>query len=316
MDARTLASSHAQGLRFLCETSKAGVNSRITIALTAATYTPEAIPATLVELNVKSLVEGIPSAASTQSATLLELLSYATSGEMFISGLGTNVLAYMAPEVPTMPSLAANAYRMIDGSMCYCLPARSCPAPAAIYSSRGSEARDVLSIDANNTLIKGMRADCYPYDGLIASTLECYYDLSCIQLLVSNISSFKPLNTTLPSKYAISDTIGQLIGPSMAEDFSYTYSAEEHYAQCAPRTCVYSYVHGISILTVITTIIGLIGGLNTALIFSVPLLVHTLFTVKKMLFSSAQVDESMVVAPVQKPGKNLLFGVLLQATGK
>jgi hypothetical protein len=185
--------------------------------------------------------------------------------ELFISGLGTNVVAYMNPEVQTMTSLAINAYRMVDGSMCYCIPTRTCSAPTAIYASRASQIRDVFSININNTLVKGMRTDCYPYDALIASTLECYYDLSCLQLLVANVSSFKPLNATLHSKYALNDTVAKLIGLSMAEKFVTGYSAEKYYAQCAPRVCVYSYTNQNTLLTVLTTMIVLIGGVNTAL---------------------------------------------------
>ncbi|CAF4546740.1 unnamed protein product, partial [Rotaria sp. Silwood2] len=120
------------------------------------------------------------------------------SGELLISGLGTNAVASIPPNVTNMVSIATNVYQMMDGSLCECLPARTCSVPAAIYWDPVEQTRNVYSIKGNRTLVKGMRTDCYVSDGLLASTLECYYDSSCLELLVSDATAFTPLNATIP----------------------------------------------------------------------------------------------------------------------
>ncbi|CAF3031384.1 unnamed protein product, partial [Rotaria sp. Silwood2] len=120
------------------------------------------------------------------------------SGELFISGLGTNAVATIPPNVTDMVSIATNVYQMMDGSLCYSLPATTCSVPAAIYWNPVQQMRNVYSVKGNRTLVKGMRTDCYASDGLAVSTLECYYDSSCLELLVLDATAFTPLNATIP----------------------------------------------------------------------------------------------------------------------
>ena len=57
--------------------------------------------------------------------------------------------------------------------------------PAALYSSPVQPTLTINRLQMNSTRVNGMQTACYPVDGLLASTLECFFNSSCIQLLVS-----------------------------------------------------------------------------------------------------------------------------------
>ena len=307
MDARTVMSSYGQGLQFLCEASRIIVNTEIDNILSTFMVSSDALTTSALQDAIdRYSVKDTGKLASQRLISVSNLFNDAVSADMAISAFGTNAGIYIPSGISTTPSRTVNEYRMLDGSLCYCLPTIRCVSPAAIYSSIPSETRNVLSIDANSTFIKGMTTDCYPYGGLLASTLECYYNSSCLQLLVSNISAFKPLNLTASSKFTLTSTVYDLVNVAMTEEFSYTYSAEVYYAQCAPRFCVYSYMHRSILLSIITTIIGVVGGLSTGLRFIVPPLFGLLRKCWRRCCSSSTA-KSAVITPVTTSSKTVSY---------
>ncbi|CAF1238074.1 unnamed protein product [Adineta ricciae] len=114
------------------------------------------------------------------------------------------------------------------------------------------------------------------HSGLLASTLECYYNASCLQLFVPNSFIFQPSKTTLPSRFTPQGTIANVANQSLTEILSYNFSHAEYYMQCAPRVCVCSYEYRSSALTIVTTIIGVLSGLNRALHLFIPIFVKQL----------------------------------------
>ena len=309
MDARAIISSHAQGLRSLCEINRATVIALTDSFLGGFLFSTGVSQTSSLDLITKSLIKSVVSSASTTISNAVSLFGYVVSSEMSISALGTNVNAYMSDGGSNTPSFAINAYRMADGSICRCLPLITCLAPAAIYPDRASQVVDVFTIDDNNTMTNGIKTGCYPYDSLVASTLECYYNSSCLQLFLTNLSSFKPLNSNLTSKYALDSTVLDLVRLGMTEELLFNYSTETYYTQCAPHTCTYSYTHRNTLLTTITTIIGVVGGLNTGLHFIVPILVQLLLKLQKKLACS-RTTGSAVVSSVTASGKVIIGGNL------
>lgn len=43
-------------------------------------------------------------------------------------------------------------------------------------------------------MIPGLKGSCYPFESLLQSTLECFYNLTCLTTFVSNNKSIRPLN--------------------------------------------------------------------------------------------------------------------------
>ena len=100
---------------------------------------------------------------------------------------------------------------------CYCLATVVCETPGAFYSTTPVRQYGKFYINPNATLAKRMFTACYPYDGLLASTLECFYDSSCFELFVSNVSNFTPLEATLESQYLRNTNISDIINKAIVE---------------------------------------------------------------------------------------------------
>ena len=120
----------------------------------------------------------------------------------------------------------------------------------------------------------GLVVGCLPIHGLRLSTLECFYSPTCLKKLAiftksSSIPS--PLNTSIPNRFTpiSSTTIGTLIDELFIESWQNTSNYSSYYSTCAPSNCRYTYVKRNGIVYMLTTILGLYGGLAEGLSFAI-----------------------------------------------
>ncbi|CAF3918063.1 unnamed protein product [Adineta steineri] len=127
-----------------------------------------------------------------------------------------------------------------------------------------------LYIDANykTTTLPGVVASCLPVDGIRLSTLECFFDSNCILNLTSIASTrtttiwiAKPLNASTPSNYSSNTLIGSLADSLFVEDWGIKSNYSSYFDSCAPHSCSYKYIDHNTIFYIITTMLGLYGGL-------------------------------------------------------
>ena len=110
--------------------------------------------------------------------------------------------------------------------------------------------------------------------GLRLSTLECFYNSTCLNRLAVFVNSSYvpfPLNTSITTRFTplVSTTIGGLIDELFIETWHNSSNYSEYYSICAPSTCRYSYVQRNSVVYMLTTFLGLYGGLTVGLKFVV-----------------------------------------------
>ncbi|CAF4249520.1 unnamed protein product, partial [Adineta steineri] len=133
-----------------------------------------------------------------------------------------------------------------------------------------------INANSNTIVLPGVVASCLPIDGIRLSTLECFFNSNCI-LNLTNITSTrsttiwipKPLNALTPSIYPSNTLIGSLVDSLFVEDWGIKSNYSSYYASCAPYSCSYKYTDHNTILYIITTILGLYGGLVVTLRFIV-----------------------------------------------
>lgn len=65
-------------------------------------------------------------------------------------------------------------------------------------------------------------------------------------------------------------SIDTLAGELMVDDWLKNIDYDAYFAQCRPLVCSYSYTERFNILYIITTMMGLFGGLTTTLRFIAP----------------------------------------------
>lgn len=129
--------------------------------------------------------------------------------------------------------------------------------------------------DTNNELvyIPGLIADCLIVDSTLQSTLECYYNETCISLLHESLSiNIRSLSIINNKYFKVDSTVQNLFDKIMLDELVDDIQYDKYYSECNPSYCTYSYSRRFDILFVITTVIGLCGTFTVILRLLAPFL--------------------------------------------
>ncbi|CAF1423892.1 unnamed protein product [Adineta steineri] len=178
---------------------------------------------------------------------------------------------------------------------CICIENPNCQSSAAIYDR------------TSFTLISGMKEACFVFDALLLSTLECFYSNSfCYRVLVAEVigSILTRMNTvpwyairpliydSVTSSYPPNSSIETILQNLMIEEWNSSYSYEAYYQSCLPTYCIYSEeTNKRTLLTIILSLISLIGGLTLVLSIIVP---HLVRFIPKRCRSNRQQEQQQV----------------------
>ncbi|CAF1243990.1 unnamed protein product [Rotaria sordida] len=125
---------------------------------------------------------------------------------------------------------------------------------------------------------------------LIQSTLECFYNRTCLDQIQSYIDynqfslNVTPLNISKLSRYSPKTSIEEMLKDLFIEEWNSLTDYDQYYKQCQPSYCQYQYVEQYSVSS-ITKLTGLVSGLNLGFRLITPVLV------KIFLFTS-EIDDA------------------------
>ena len=89
----------------------------------------------------------------------------------------------------------------------------------------------------------------------------------------------KILNASISSKYTSDDNVSYILGELFLEQWIVKINYEHYFTQCASNICTYSYKKRADFIYMIAFILGVYGGLQTALRMLIPSLIK--FMMKK-----------------------------------
>lgn len=134
-----------------------------------------------------------------------------------------------------------------------------------------------------NRTIPGLYLGCFPIDSILLSTLECFFDQKCIQMLIDwrlfdfaqyylpvNLSNINALNLSTKSQYLPNTSLETIISQLFIEDWTEGVDYASHYAQCQPKSCIYTFIKNHQPIFIITNVIALLSGLTVILRILVP----------------------------------------------
>lgn len=152
--------------------------------------------------------------------------------------------------------------------------------------------------------IPGVRIGCLVYNGLVTSTLECFYSTACLNRVAQLISNLpetswpKSLNRSSLSQFSPNISIHALLDKQLVEAWEKIINFEGYYNACDPTQCIYPYKQGVGFIYIVTMLLGFLGGLIVSLRIAAPLLIQFYRTVCdriKMISNSKQ--QSFVELP-------------------
>lgn len=222
---------------------------------------------------ISEFVNSIPNAFGRS----LDLSTVLKQGDFLVSGLGTNFYYGSPQDDKTFVYPYPVNFHDENDIYCTCYKQVKCTQPVYAYSSDGW----------TRMLIPGWRSGCYIQEALLSSTLECYFNASCLEHLRRTYGA--PLNVQRlvsrnSTKFPPTATVDSIIRQLLVTEWLSASNFTAYYLACAPSTCSYTVNEKRGVVVIIGTLVGVWGGLTKALDLIVPRAVHFVRTKGRQWF--------------------------------
>lgn len=161
---------------------------------------------------------------------------------------------------------------------CSCGLDRGCIAQASFIKFNSSE----------TVPVQGLKIGCTPTESLLASTLECFYHVSCIYLIEEQMNYSSSINTntdppiplsSATSRFSTNTTVDTLVSDLFTENWTVSTNYSSYYEWCSPSLCLYTYTQELSSLYTITLLISFYSTLSIILQWVCPRIILVIFKI-------------------------------------
>ena len=274
-DFRSSGSAQFQALSGFCRLSQSNIQQANASFSISALISPKVLSETVFRTQFHAIIEEfkvtVPNAFNTQLQTVLGMVR----SNKLMSGLQTNTLlkyfidgnntCYIYP--------GTRNYDPVEW-YCDCQSNLDCSLPSTVYDTFGvSIWPETVSRPSTSRAIPGIKAGCMPVNMILLSTLECFYNQTCVDQLISffpTTEKFTAMAALETSRFQSTSTVQSIVNLLMVEEWSTNISYEKYYARCAPISCTFSKVERHTVTFVIIKLIGLLGGLTIILGLVIP----------------------------------------------
>ncbi|CAF1157996.1 unnamed protein product [Adineta ricciae] len=312
IDVRTSLSSMWQLIRTFCQNAKTTVLNAFKQFNNSRLITSILLNEELLETKVSTTLNFLYRTISSNLIQSRKIIERITQANELMTGLLTNYIvvtdkfrlsqlpndAFVSSTVNISAYIGIFANKYISKNstkICSCKNNGSCPLPGNIYLYHISEKfaiYDMNKIEINESL-SGIIIDCLPIQMTLSSTLECFYNEICLNILLSSYSNkmnISILNQSLLTRFNPKTKIELLINQLFIENIFNQTNYSEYYLQCLPNICHYNYLNRFNVIYILTIFISLFGGISTILRAISPLIIQLFFFLKKR-FCSKQIQE-------------------------
>ncbi|CAF1413027.1 unnamed protein product [Adineta ricciae] len=299
-DYRVSASSHFQILALLCRTSQQMISDSLKKFFSQYLSTTEVISIEVFDAQMDYLVGKLKTTSVNDQQHTSDFLQLNIFHNGISSALQTNYV--VIKPIETVFYSGSNRY-FFGNISCTCNINIKCIAPAIIYQHitttlKYNSSSDSLSIVPYIKVllrIPGIKVGCLPYNSLLQSTLECFYNQLCINQIQKHISAFSLVSPLLlSSHFSQNTTVNDLSHDLFIESWNEKRNFSAYYESCAPQSCTYSYDRRFNLLYVIVTLISIFGSLKMILYFCAPFIIKLFRRIqkKKCCSTTSETDET------------------------
>ncbi|CAF4179478.1 unnamed protein product [Adineta steineri] len=126
---------------------------------------------------------------------------------------------------------------------------------------------------------------CTPSESFLQSTLECFYNYSCINIIQTQTNSSYEMNSppliTGGSRFPINTTINDLVNDLFVENWLTAVNYSLYFDQCSPKLCSYTYIQELNSFYTVTSVLSISGGIMFILKWISPILVRLLVAINR-----------------------------------
>ena len=254
-DFRWTSTSAFQGLSAFCELIDQTISYRLKQFYLTQYVSASVTSLQVFDLGTKVLISQFISSTTNEFLLLLSTLRDITQTNGLYSARQTNYLFQRANDGTAVYSIPA------PFGNCSCVSTATCARESNIYDS------------PNSTIlfsVPGIYTGCYVVESLLQSDLRCFYNQTCINNLQSYLYSYLPMNVTSLDKSLLvrffdNSTVQEFLDKLMVEEWKKSIIYDDYYNKCQPSQCTYTHQTKNSAIYIVTTVVGLIGGLITVL---------------------------------------------------
>ncbi|CAF1451720.1 unnamed protein product [Adineta steineri] len=138
----------------------------------------------------------------------------------------------------------------------------------------------VYDLDTTTQLFSppGIFVGCYLVEAVLRSDLRCFFDIDCLQPLIDslslvNISVSNIILNSTASHYQEKSSLLEIVSNLMVEEWNNQTFYDNYFNICQPSVCTATYISRGNIVYIMTTTIGLIGGLTKVYRFIAPIFI-------------------------------------------
>ncbi|CAF4137230.1 unnamed protein product, partial [Adineta steineri] len=271
-DFRTFGSAQFQALAGFCDQSKSYLEQNIKLLEKRTFISPKLLSRSVFQEEINSTVTQFKQSLTRAFTAELELILRVISSNRLVSGLQTNFIISYAYSGP--PEVNVAKYIGRHNEFCSCVLDYRCTSNA-IFSNVFNASTQYHP--GNQTNLTGLASGCLSVTSILASTLECFYNQTCLNTIVSGFPTkekFSALTINNISRFGAYATVQSIVDKLMVEDWLMYISYEKYRDNCAPLSCTYPKEIRNSLLDVLAQLIGLLSGLISALRLLIPIIVR------------------------------------------
>ncbi|CAF3789909.1 unnamed protein product [Rotaria socialis] len=272
IDFRSSASGLFQLLSSYCSFVNRSVNDALDDFLSNSLLSMYVLSSQSLDIQIQEESLFVQTSTANSIRRLIRLIRNTTYSNHLQPALQTSSMAalYFFPDGQIASGVLDGSYIQTDGLQCWCSVSSNCSTVVAFFDLY---AYDTGGVYISPTLpianLSGFVVGCYAIESLLRSTLECFFDKTCLDTLdrffpITSITNFDVLSAN-QTRFPRQTSIETLINELFIEEWSTVISFSSYYQQCAPMSCTYMYVQHNNVLYILTTLLGLYGGLTVAL---------------------------------------------------
>ena len=258
-DFRHLGSAQFQALAGFCRLSELNFQQSIASFKTSTLLSSRVLSETALQSQTQAFIHQLQLTAPNTFKSQLQQVRELTLSNQLLSGLQTNGLLQLSLyQISNQYKIYRSnvKYTSKDGVVCDCDTEPDCMMPAVIYLHESGGWTSAMDI-------AGFLAGCMPVNSVLFSTLECFYNQTCLDKLISffpTTEKFRAMGVVEQSQFTPNWTMKSIVERLMVEKWTTHVFFDKYYAQCAPISCIYSEMKRHDFLFVLKNLIGVLSG--------------------------------------------------------
>ena len=260
-----------QTIASFCQLANDTISNALQTFNLASFITAQALFRNVFDAQVEVAIESFQSSIKHNYYQSFDLIQFSAQTNSLVSSSLSNVEF----RVDFATQAIGSRGRSYANNTCNCDLTSFCVAPSVVRFHAAD-----LNGSSSFFIIPGLFTGCFLVEAIRQSSLECFYSTSCITMIeqflnapLSLANPILPMDSSVDSQFNITSTLDQLLFQAMTEKWRQYVSHAQYFSQCHVSTCTYSFISKFNIVYIITTLIGLVGGLIKILHLLLPLVV-------------------------------------------